>query len=304
MTLLRIQHVFYLTSKPKVPEDAVKTWLIFKEKIMKENKINLRRAGVFSQQLKLPLQELLQEWSAKHNIEIVALVDTENNGDTLDLVISFGGDGTVLAALNRFPHCPVLAVNFGNVGFLTAGDREELTEMLQRVQQGKYIISERSVLECSHPDGTDYAVNEIVVRGATRLIAVELTINEQHIRRVRGDGIIVGTATGSTAYLLAAGSPIVMPELSCMIIAGLNEYDFRSRHLVVSGDSQVKLKVAEQTHEKEIYLSADGKEKVPLKIGDEVLIRESARKAKLIFLEKNYFFHNLSSRLSWFRSGE
>ncbi|MBC8260186.1 MAG: NAD(+)/NADH kinase [SAR324 cluster bacterium] len=271
---------------------------------MKENKINLRRAGVFSQQLKLPLQELLQEWSAKHNIEIVALVDTENNGDTLDLVISFGGDGTVLAALNRFPHCPVLAVNFGNVGFLTAGDREELTEMLQRVQQGKYIISERSVLECSHPDGTDYAVNEIVVRGATRLIAVELTINEQHIRRVRGDGIIVGTATGSTAYLLAAGSPIVMPELSCMIIAGLNEYDFRSRHLVVSGDSQVKLKVAEQTHEKEIYLSADGKEKVPLKIGDEVLIRESARKAKLIFLEKNYFFHNLSSRLSWFRSGE
>ena len=147
-------------------------------------------------------------------------------------------------------------------------------------------------------------MNEIVIRGATRLIAVELSINDQHIRRVRGDGVIVGTATGSTAYLLAAGSPIVMPELRCMIITGLNEYDFRSRHLVITADSKIRLAVSEQTHEKEIYLSADGKEKVPLEIGDEVLISESSRKAKLIFMEKNYFFHNLSSRLSWFRSGE
>jgi len=89
-----------------------------------------------------------------------------------------------------------------------------------------------------------------------------------------------------------------------MIIAGLNEYDFRSRHLVVTSDSQIRLEISPHTHEKEIYLSADGKEKVPLEIGDEVIIRESERQAKLIFMEKNYFFHNLSSRLSWFRSGE
>ena len=89
-----------------------------------------------------------------------------------------------------------------------------------------------------------------------------------------------------------------------MIITGLNEYDFRSRHLVVTGESSIRLKILEQTQEKEIYLSADGKGKILLCIGDEVLIRESSRKAKLIFMEKNYFFHNLSSRLSWFRSGE
>ena len=89
-----------------------------------------------------------------------------------------------------------------------------------------------------------------------------------------------------------------------MIITGLNEYDFRSRHLVITADSKIRLAVSEQTHEKEIYLSADGKEKIPLEIGDEVLISDSSRKAKLIFMEKNYFFHNLSSRLSWFRSGE
>ena len=260
--------------------------------------------GIFSQQFEQPVTELIQEWFVPHGIEISPLEDNTGSKDDLDLVLSFGGDGTVLAALSFFPQCPVLAVNFGNVGFLTAGDREELTEMLQSVLDGKYIISERSVLECVHPHGTDYAVNEIVVRGATRLITVELSINEQHIRRVRGDGVIVGTATGSTAYLLAAGSPIVMPELRCMIIAGLNEYDFRSRHLVVTSDSQIRLEISPHTHEKEIYLSADGKEKVPLEIGDEVIILESERQAKLIFMEKNYFFHNLSSRLSWFRSGE
>ena len=260
--------------------------------------------GIFSPQFEQPVTELIQEWFVPHGIEISPLEDNTGSKDDLDLVLSFGGDGTVLAALSFFPQCPVLAVNFGNVGFLTAGDREELTEMLQSVLDGKYIISERSVLECVHPQGTDYAVNEIVVRGATRLITVELSINEQHIRRVRGDGVIVGTATGSTAYLLAAGSPIVMPELRCMIIAGLNEYDFRSKHLVVTSDSQIRLEISPHTHEKEIYLSADGKEKVPLEIGDEVIIRESERQAKLIFMEKNYFFHNLSSRLSWFRSGE
>jgi NAD+ kinase len=269
-----------------------------------ENKINLRRVGIFTQQSEQQIFDFLQQWFIPHRIEMSWLEEGFKNKEPLDLVISFGGDGTVLAALSLFPQCPVLAVNFGNVGFLTAGDREELADMLKSVLDGNFIISERSVLKCEHAHGVDYAVNEIVIRGATRLIAVELSINDQHIRRVRGDGVIIGTATGSTAYLLAAGSPIVMPELRCMIITGLNEYDFRSRHLVITADSKVRLAVSDQTHEKEIYLSADGKEKVPLEIGNEVMIRESSRKAKLIFMEKNYFFHNLSSRLSWFRSGE
>ena len=271
---------------------------------MNKKKINLKRVGIFSQHLETSLYDFLSDWFTPHHIGISKLQEGVKSRVDLDLVLSFGGDGTVLAALSLFPQCPVLAVNFGNVGFLTAGDREDLEDMLQSVFDGNYIISERSVLACEHPHGTDYAVNEIVIRGATRLIAVELSINDQHIRRVRGDGVIVGTATGSTAYLLAAGSPIVMPELRCMIITGLNEYDFRSRHLVISSDSKIRLEVSEQTHEKEIYLSVDGKEKLPLEIGDEITIRESKRKAKLIFMDKNYFFHNLSSRLSWFRSGE
>jgi len=230
-----------------------------------ENKIKLRKVGIFSPQFEQPVTELVQEWFVPHGIEISPLEENAGRNEDLDLVLSFGGDGTVLAALSLFPQCPVLAVNFGNVGFLTAGDREELTDMLQSVLEGKYIISERSVLECVHPHGKDFAVNEVVVRGATRLIAVELTINEKHIRRVRGDGVIVGTATGSTAYLLAAGSPIVMPELRCMIIAGLNEYDFRSRHLVVTGESLIRLKFLSKLMKKKFICLRTVRKKFRLK---------------------------------------
>jgi NAD+ kinase len=111
--------------------------------------------------------------------------------------------------------------------------------------------------------------------------------------------VIVGTATGSTAYLLAAGSPIVMPELRCMIVSGLNEYDFRARHLVVTHDSEIRLRISSQTREQDLYLSTDGKNKIPLVVNDEITVRESKRQAQLVFLEPNYFFYNLASRLSW-----
>ena len=136
------------------------------------------------------------------------------------------------------------------------------------------------------------------------MVGLQLIINGQPIRKIRGDGFIVGTATGSTGYLLAAGSPIVMPELRCMILSGLNEYDFRARHLVVTNDSKIELTLLPNSREKEIYLAADGNRKGSLSIGDRVFIRESDRRAKLIFMESDYFFQNLSSRLSWFNRFE
>ena len=92
-----------------------------------------------------------------------------------------------------------------------------------------------------------------------------------------------------------------MPELRCMILSGLNEYDFRARHLVITHDSRVELEILTNTREKEIHLAADGQNQGPLVPGDKVLIRESERRAKLIFMEPDYFFQNLSSRLSWFQ---
>ena len=103
---------------------------------MTENKINLRRVGIFSTKSEQPLYDFLQDWFVPHGIEMHTFEEGVKSRDGLDLVISFGGDGTVLAALSQFPQCPVLAVNFGNVGFLTAGDREELEKILQSVLDG------------------------------------------------------------------------------------------------------------------------------------------------------------------------
>ena len=236
---------------------------------------------------------------APHGAEVMLLKEAGDEDCELDLVIAVGGDGTVLSALVFYLEVPLLAINAGTVGFLTAGDLEDLDSILGRVFAGRHFISKRSILKCTHPHGTSYIVNEMVVRGATRLITVELSIDQQSIRKIRGDGVIVGTATGSTAYLLAAGSPIVMPELRCMIVSGLNEYDFRARHLVVTHDSEIHLRISSQTREQDIYLSIDGKNKIPLAINDEIMVRESKRQAQLVFLEPNYFFHNLASRLSW-----
>ena len=103
---------------------------------MSENKINLRRVGIFTQQSEQQIYDFLQKWFVPHGIEMSWLEEGFKSKDALDLVISFGGDGTVLAALSLFPQCPVLAVNFGNVGFLTAGDREELADII-RANGGK-----------------------------------------------------------------------------------------------------------------------------------------------------------------------
>ena len=201
-----------------------------------------KQIGLFpNPQIEQSVIEKVIELLGRHNMEPVIIGESISSGSQLDLVITIGGDGTVLAGLIRFPGCPVLAINYGTVGFLTAGNREELDKILTRIQEGSFTYSERSILECSHPHGTAYAVNEVVIKGATRLVGLQLIINGQPIRKIRGDGFIVGTATGSTGYLLAAGSPIVMPELRCMILSGLNEYDFRARHLVVTNDSNIEL---------------------------------------------------------------
>ena len=264
-----------------------------------------KQIGLFpNPQIEQSVIENVIEMLGRHNMEPVIIGESISSGSQLDLVITIGGDGTVLAGLIRFPGCPVLAINYGTVGFLTAGNREELDKILTRIQEGRFTYSERSILECTHPHGTAYAVNEVVIKGATRLVGLQLIINGQPIRKIRGDGFIVGTATGSTGYLLAAGSPIVMPELRCMILSGLNEYDFRARHLVVTNDSKIELILLPNSREKEIYLAADGNRKGSLSIGDRVFIRESDRRAKLIFMESDYFFQNLSSRLSWFNRFE
>lgn len=217
----------------------------------------------------------------------------------LDLVIAMGGDGTVLRALDMMPGCPVLAINYGTVGFLTAGDQNDLKTLLQRLLKNDYIISERLLLSCRINGKTLHAVNEVSLRSSMRMIQVEVFVNEARIRTIRGDGVIVGTPTGSTGYLLSTGAPVVMPDADCIVLDGINEYNFTSRALILPADKEIRLSVTSLLPGQEALLIVDGKLAAKVKPRQKLVIRRSERNAQLIFFDENYFFHNLSSRLSW-----
>ena len=261
--------------------------------------LQIKKVGVLlrDNSQKYPLDKL-EEIFKKIGATVV-VINHEPVPQGLDLVVAMGGDGTVLQALDLLPGCPVLAINYGTVGFLTAGDRDDLEDLLHKVASDQYVISDRILLHCEHKNGVSIAVNEVMLRSSGRMVQVDVLVNEVKVRTIRGDGVIVGTPTGSTAYLLSTGAPIVMPDADCFILDGINEYNFTSRALIISPDSQIRLHVQPLQAGQEVHLVVDGKDVLDLTSGDEVHLLRSERRARLIFFEEDYFFHNLSSRLFW-----
>ncbi|MBI91724.1 MAG: ATP-NAD kinase [Gemmatimonadaceae bacterium] len=261
--------------------------------------IDLRRVGVLvrDDDQDFPLEEVGNLFE-RHGIELVALDDPPIPAD-LDLVVAMGGDGTVLRSLDLCPESPVLAINYGTVGFLTAGDRTELDQILSRLVAGDYLVSERLVLQCRHPAGQLRAVNEVMVRTSNRLVSVDVYVDGTKIRTICADGVVVGTPTGSTGFLLSAGAPIVMPEVRCLVLDGINEYNFTSRSLILTPESKIRLVITPETKEPSVLLTSDGRPMGDLTPGDELHIEQADTRARLIYFEKSYFYHNLTSKLSW-----
>jgi len=260
----------------------------------------LKRVGVFTRDGEHDDPSRgLHDYLSQRGIEVVALDGQSGDVGGLDLVVAMGGDGTVLRALDLFHRCPVLAINFGTVGFLTAGDRRDLEQILERVIAGRYILSERLLLSCTYPRGSVRAVNEVIVGTAYHLIHIDVFVNDTKIRTIRGDGVVVGTPTGSTALLLSTGAPIVMPDVRCLILDGINEYNFSSRALILTPDSVIRLHLDPAIRHCQVALIADGQQVDTLAPDEEVKIVQAPHSARLIYLEPNYFFHNLSSKLAW-----
>jgi NAD+ kinase len=260
--------------------------------------LELTHIGVLLRDGSVPLDEIAALFD-KRGIGLSRLDDGQPVPDGLDLVMAMGGDGTVLRALDLCPDTPVLAINYGTVGFLTAGDRADLASILQRLVDGDYILSERLCLEGRHPGGRVRAVNEVMVRSSNRLVFVDVFVDGTKIRTISGDGVVVGTPTGSTGFLLSAGAPIVMPEVRCLVLDGINEYNFTSRSLILTPESHIRLSISRETREPEVLLTADGRRLTALQPGDDVEIVSSKRTARLVYFEPGYFFHNLTSKLSW-----
>ena len=223
----------------------------------------------------------------------------------LALVVVLGGDGTLLAAARVTAEIdvPLLGVNLGALGFLTEVPPEALYPMLDAIAEGKATVERRSLMRCellrdgkSH--GTYLVFNDAVVSktALTRLNTYELFIDKVFVTSYRADGVIIATPTGSTAYSLSAGGPVVTPGVRALVITPVSPHSLTHRPLVVPDSSEIELLV--RSSEEQAYLSLDGQRGQDLLDGDRVCCRRSEHEVQL-FRTGNNFFQVLRTKLKW-----
>lgn len=220
----------------------------------------------------------------------------------VDLVIVLGGDGTLLsiAHLAAQADVPVVGVNMGRLGFLTEVPLEEMWLTLEAYFQGREdIISSRWLLETHCQGKVYYCLNDAVInKGAVaRMIQIALWINGKEIASLKADGLIISTPTGSTAYSLSAGGPILQPHIPAIILAPICPHTLTFRPMVISSDSEVKAQLL--TGGEEVYLSLDGQRGVLLMKGDIVITKRASFELKLISSPQRNFFDLLQDKLGW-----
>ena len=219
------------------------------------------------------------------------------------LVLGLGGDGTILSLARDTAGTgiPILGINLGRVGFLAELTPELVLEALPRILAGEYWIETRIAVEARWKEGNServhLAVNEVALaRGAsTRAIRVAVSIDREHYLTHTADGVIISTATGSTAYSLAAGGPIIYPESHDLLVTPVAPHLHIGRSMIVPGTSVVEL---ELWGDREAMLAIDGQTECPFQIGDKVEIRRSAKRCRFVRLgPQNYFYAVLADRL-------
>jgi NAD+ kinase len=223
----------------------------------------------------------------------------------LDFIIVLGGDGTLLSAARAGARAgiPIVGVNLGALGFLTEIPLEELYLTLESIERGSCDIDIRSMVHCEVGRGGSIianfdALNDVVVGKGTiaRLNHCDVFIDKVFVSRYQADSLIVSTPTGSTAYSLAAGGPILMPNVESFVVTPVSAHSLTHRPLVVRDTSHIEIVV--MTGDEEAYLSIDGQAGMPMLDGDRVYCRKSENQVKLLHT-KGTFFDVLRTKLKW-----
>lgn len=222
--------------------------------------------------------------------------------DRVDLIVVLGGDGTLLsiAHLAAQKNVPVLGVNLGKLGFLTEVPLDEMYITLDAFLGGEErIISSRRLLEARAKSKIYYCLNDAVInKGAlARMIQCRIWIDEKEIATLRSDGLIISTPTGSTAYSLAAGGPIIQPYIPAIILSPICPHTLSFRPMVISSDSTVKVQLL--TSGEEVYLTLDGQRGDVLVKNDVVEVKASRHELELVSSPKRNFFDLLQEKLGW-----
>jgi NAD+ kinase len=222
-----------------------------------------------------------------------------------DLLLVFGGDGTMLRVIRETngSRTPILGINMGRLGFLTAVSSKNLAASLEKLWRGDFVIESRPLMEAvgegrGQPIRLS-ALNDIVIsRGAvSRLIELDVFVNDKALTCYRGDGLIVSSPTGSTAYSLSAGGPIISPGAEVFAITPICSHALSNRAVIISLSSVVCVKLLSK--EMETIIAADGQIQAHLAGGDSVTIRRSRRMARLLHPGQTSFFETVRQKLHW-----
>lgn len=231
--------------------------------------------------------------------------DAASLAKAVDLLLVFGGDGTMLRVARAIAgsQTPILGINIGGLGFLTAVSSADLAGALRHVWAKEYKFESRSLLEaqarCSGKLFEQTAFNDLVLsRGiASRLIELQVTVDGQPLTRYRCDGLIVSSPTGSTAYSLAAGGSVVFPTAEVLQLTPICPHTLSNRSLILPLNSVIDVQVVNPTPV--TILSADGQVVTELSAGDQITFRRSQRTVRLMHLENSSFFETLRVKLHW-----
>ncbi len=262
------------------------------EKVLGELMEYLERMGIAC---------LLEDVAAR-KLSLKDGVPREELPERVDLVVVLGGDGTLLsiAHLAAQKGVPVLGVNLGRLGFLTEVPTDEAFLTLDAFLGGnEQIISPRQMLKASCRGKDYYCLNDVIVnKGAlARMIQIAIWIDDKEIAALKSDGLIVATPTGSTAYSLSAGGPIVQPYIPAIVLSPICPHTLSFRPMVVSSDSRIRLQLL--TAGEEVYLTLDGQRGVLLGKNDIIEIERADFELRLISSPKRNFFDLLKEKLGW-----
>lgn len=220
-----------------------------------------------------------------------------------EVVVTLGGDGTLLHAVCEYVDfgVPFVGINLGTLGFLTVCEASDWQGAIDKIIDGTFFVSERMTLEAEVVIGNTKheirkkfrAVNEVVIKGLYRVVKLGISVNNQKLLNASGDGVIVSTQTGSTAYSLSAGGPIVDPELDCILITPVNAHGLPVPSIVLSPKDEVAVEVLGGD---DVYLVVDGQEHTKISQGMSVRVERGKYRVKLGYFDKHHFLKSLNAK--------
>ena len=238
----------------------------------------------------------------------VEIVAQEKLAASVDLILVLGGDGTMIGTARMIgdTDVPVIGVNYGGLGYLAEFRIEELFVALESILKGEFKLEKRVMLAVELFRGQDLVsgnrvLNDVVINKSAlaRIIEIEAYLNQQFVNSFRADGLIVSTPTGSTAYNLSAGGPVIYPSMNAIVITPICPFTLSNRPIVVPDDAEIELRL--KTPEEEVALTLDGQVGFPLKVEDRVIIRKSRTTFNLVQPMNRNYFEVLRDKLRWGR---